>query len=74
MWSGIKIYKAKDFIRKDKSGELSGDRVKEIIKEIGTAASFNPDHNILTDFLLARLARAHGASPYRAPIGLSVQE
>ncbi len=48
--SGIKIYKIKDFIRKDESGELSRDRVKEIILEIGTAAAFHPDHNILIDF------------------------
>jgi hypothetical protein len=48
--SGVKIYKIKDFIRKDESGELTRDRVKEIILEIGTAAAFHPDHNILIDF------------------------
>jgi hypothetical protein len=50
MSSGIKIYKIKDFIRKDESGELNRDRVKEIILEIGTAAAFHPNHNILIDF------------------------
>jgi hypothetical protein len=50
MSSGIKIYKIKDFIRKDESGELNRDRVKEIILEIGAAAAFHPDHNMLIDF------------------------
>jgi hypothetical protein len=47
--SGIKIYKVLDFIRKNESGELSQDRIREIIKEIGVAATFYPDHNILID-------------------------
>ena len=49
MPSGIKIYKIKDFIRKNESGDLNSDRVTEIIKEIATAAAFHPDHNILID-------------------------
>jgi hypothetical protein len=48
--SGIKIYKIRDFIRKGESGELNRDRVKEIILEIGAAAAFHPDHNMLIDF------------------------
>ena len=49
MPSGIKIYKIKDFIRKNESGELSQDRIREIINEIGAAATFHPGHNILID-------------------------
>jgi hypothetical protein len=50
MQSEIKVYKIKDFIRKNESGELSKDRIREIIMEIGTAACYFPDHNILIDF------------------------
>ena len=55
MPSGVKIYKIKDFIRKNESGDLNSDRVTEIIKEIATAAAFHPDHNILIDVRETRL-------------------
>jgi hypothetical protein len=48
--SGVKIYKIRDFIRKDEAGELTRDRAKEVILEIGAAAAFYPNHNILIDF------------------------
>ena len=50
MLPGISIYKIKDFIRKDESGELSYNRAEKILKEIATAAANHPDHNILLDF------------------------
>ena len=50
MLTGISVYKIKDFIRKDESGELSYQRSEEILKEIVTAAANHPEHNILLDF------------------------
>ena len=50
MSSTLKIYKLKDFIRKTESGNLDYDRIKEIVNELGTAASFYTKHNILLDF------------------------
>jgi hypothetical protein len=47
--SEIKIYKIADFIRKNESGELSQDRIREIVNEIGAIATFDPDYNILID-------------------------
>lgn len=41
--------KTKDFIRKNKSGELNYERLKGIVMEIATEATFYPDHNILID-------------------------
>lgn len=46
----MKIYKIKDFIRKNESGVLSFDQICGIIKEIATAAAFYPENNILLDF------------------------
>lgn len=50
MPTAYKIYRLKDFIRKDESGELNADRVHELVYEIGHAAARHPDHNILLDF------------------------
>lgn len=49
MASEILVYKLKNFIRKNESGELSKNRIREIIDEIGALATFHPDHNILID-------------------------
>ena len=49
MPENIKIYKIKDFVRKNESGELSRDRITKIIMEIATAATLYPGHNILID-------------------------
>jgi hypothetical protein len=49
MHSEIKIYQIADFIRKNESGELSPDRIREIVYEIATIATFDPIYNILID-------------------------
>lgn len=46
----FKIYKIKNLIRKDESGELSREKIEGIIKKLSTAAALHPDHNILLDF------------------------
>jgi hypothetical protein len=45
----LTIYKINDFIRKNASGELDYDRSFQAVREISTAASFHPGHNILID-------------------------
>ena len=50
MSSDVKIYRLKDFIRKTESGDLSYDRIIEIVNEIAAIASFHSDHNVLLDF------------------------
>lgn len=52
----IKIYKIKDFIRLNESGELDFARSMQIIRNIAMAASFYSGHNILVDFRDTRLA------------------
>lgn len=45
----IKIYKVKDFIRLNESGEIDFARSMEIIHNLAMAASFYSGHNILVD-------------------------
>ena len=54
----LKIYRIKDFIRKNESGALSQDRIGQIIKEVATAASVHVDLNILLDFRQTTLSHA----------------
>ena len=49
MPSDIKIYKIKDFIRLNESGEIDFDRSMQIIRELAVTASFYAGHNILVD-------------------------
>ena len=49
MPSRIKIYKIKDFIRMNESGEIDLDKSIKIVREVSAAATFHPDHNILVD-------------------------
>ena len=56
MQTEIKIYKIKDFIRKNELGTLSYERVIEIVKEFSAAASLHPDCNILLDFRKTKLS------------------
>ncbi len=50
MPSEVKIYKIQDFIRQNESGELTRERITDIIHEIAALAHFHPEHNILFDF------------------------
>jgi anti-anti-sigma regulatory factor len=49
MPSDIKIYKVRDFIRVNESGEIDFDRSVEIIHQLAVTASFYANHNILVD-------------------------
>ena len=49
MSSGIKVYKIKDFIRKNESGEIDFAKSIQIVRELSAAAAFHTDHNILID-------------------------
>jgi hypothetical protein len=49
MSSEIKIYKVKDFIRRNESGEIDFDRSMQIIHDLAVTASFYAGHNILVD-------------------------
>jgi len=49
MSSEVKIYKVKDFIRRNESGEIDFERSMQIIRELAIAASFYAGHNILVD-------------------------
>ncbi len=49
MASDIKIYKVKDFVRLNESGEIDLDRSIQIIHDLAVAASFHAGHNILVD-------------------------
>jgi len=49
MSSDVRIYKVKDFIRLNKSGEIDFDRSIEIIHQLAVAASFYANHNIIID-------------------------
>lgn len=45
----IKIYRMKDFIRKNESGLLDRDRSRRLVREVATASSFCEDCHILVD-------------------------
>ena len=49
MASDIKVYKVKDFIRLNESGEIDFDRSMQIIHDLAVAASFYVGHNMLVD-------------------------
>lgn len=49
MSTDIKIYKVKDFIRLNESGEIDFDRSMQIIRDLAGAATFFANHNILVD-------------------------
>jgi len=49
MASDIKVYKIKDFLRFNESGEIDFDRSTQMIHEFAVAASFYAGHNILVD-------------------------
>ena len=59
MASDIKIYKVKDFVRLNESGEIDFDRSMQIIRDLAVAASFYAGHNILVDL---RETTIHGES------------
>jgi hypothetical protein len=46
---GYKLYKTKEFIRKNEKGGLDFDRSLTMIRELVKAASHHKDHNILVD-------------------------
>jgi hypothetical protein len=49
MNSNFKLYKVKDFIRKNETGAIDLEKSKQIVRELATAALFHQDHNILID-------------------------
>jgi hypothetical protein len=49
MSSDIKVYKVKDFIRLNESGEIDFDRSIQMVRDLAVAASFYAGHNILVD-------------------------
>jgi hypothetical protein len=49
MSSEIKIYKVKDFIRRNESGDIDFDRSMQIIHDLAITASFYVGHNVLVD-------------------------
>ncbi len=49
MASAIKIYKIKDFIRKNESGEIDFDKSIRMVHELSIAAAYHTNHNILVD-------------------------
>jgi hypothetical protein len=49
MLSKIKIYKINDFIRMNESGKMDFDKSIQTVRELSTATSFHPSHNILID-------------------------
>jgi len=49
MSADIRIYKIKDFVRFNKSGEIDYDRSIQLVHDLATAASFYAGHNILID-------------------------
>ncbi|MBP1730836.1 MAG: hypothetical protein H6Q55_1265 [Deltaproteobacteria bacterium] len=52
----IKVYKVKDFIRLNESGEIDFARSMQLIHNLAMAASFYSGHNILIDFRETTLA------------------
>ena len=55
MSSKIQIYKVKDFIRHNETGDIDFDRSMQIIHELATAALFHEDHDILIDMRETRI-------------------
>ncbi len=55
MATHIKIYKMKDFVRFNESGEIDFNRSMQMIRDFGLTASFYAGHNILTDLRETRL-------------------
>ena len=49
MSSDVRIYKIRDFIRKNEKGDIDFERSQQIIHELAVAASFHAGHNILVD-------------------------
>ena len=49
MVTALKIYSVKNFIRKNETGKLSNDLVRNMIREVSAVASLYPDHDILVD-------------------------
>ena len=49
MPSDIKIYKIKDFVRFNESGDIDFERSMQIVHELAVAASFYAGNNILID-------------------------
>ena len=49
MSPGIKIYRIRDFIRKNETGDLDYDRAVGIVHDLAAAALSHLDHNILID-------------------------
>ena len=49
MSSAVKVYKIKDFIRKNESGEIDFDKSIQMVRELSLAVAFHADHNILID-------------------------
>jgi hypothetical protein len=49
MPSHIEIYKVKDFVRLNESGEIDFDRSMKIVRKLGAASSVYADHNVLLD-------------------------
>ncbi len=49
MATHIKIYKMKDFVRFNESGEIDFDRSMQMIRDFGLTASFYAGHNVLAD-------------------------
>ena len=49
MSTDIMIYRIKDFVRFNESGEVDFDRSMQVIRNLGMAASAFPGHNILAD-------------------------
>lgn len=49
MATPFKIYRVKNFIRKNETGKLSNDLVRNMIREVSAVASLYPDHDIIVD-------------------------
>jgi hypothetical protein len=49
MTIGIKVYKTKDFIRKNQKGQLDLEHSIEMVQELAVAVSGHADYNILVD-------------------------
>ena len=55
MSSDIKVYKVKDFLRLNESGQIDFDRSTQMIHDLAVAASFYAGHNILVDLRETKL-------------------
>lgn len=49
MFSGIKVYKVKDFIRKTETGNIDFKRSQQTVRDLAKASGSHADHNILID-------------------------